>query len=46
MRRKSTEQLTKDLENIIKRLYKNEDMESLRKIVEDTLLQLEKDSIA
>lgn len=45
MKRKSTEQLTKDLENIIKRLHKNEEMEAVRKIVEDTLLEAEKDII-
>lgn len=46
MRKKSTEQLTKDLEGILKRLYGNEKIETVRKIVEDTLLQLEKDRIA
>lgn len=45
MKRKSTEQLTKDLENIIKRLHRNEDMEAVRKIVESTLEQSEKDRI-
>ena len=39
MKIKSTEQLTKDLESIIRRLYRNEDMEAVRKIVESTLEQ-------
>lgn len=45
MKIKSTEQLTKDLESIIRRLYRNEDMETVRKIVESTLEQSEKDRI-
>ncbi len=45
MKIKSTEQLTKDLESIIRRLYRNEDMEAVRKIVESTLEQSEKDRI-
>ena len=45
MKIKSTEQLTKDLESIIRRLYRNEDMEAVRKIVEGTLEQSEKDRI-
>lgn len=43
MKSKTTEQLTKDLENIIKGLYKNEDMETVRKIVEKVLSQTEMD---
>ena len=45
MKIKSTEQLTKDLESIIRRLYRNEDMEAVRKIVESTLEQSEKERI-
>ena len=45
MKIKSTEQLTKDLESIIRRLYRKEDMEAVRKIVESTLEQSEKDRI-
>lgn len=45
MKIKSTKQLTKDLESIIRRLYRNEDMEAVRKIVESTLEQSEKDRI-
>ena len=41
MKIKSTEQLTKDLESIIRRLYRNEDMEAVRKIE----IELSKDQV-